>query len=82
VPNPERAWVRQLLHDPAAPPAPCNGCTSQFRWNLGATVEPITKHNCKNGGWKAWPVFKNQGDCVSYVATGGKNTPARGSKAR
>ena len=21
------------------------------------------------------PVFKNQGDCVSYVATGGKNGP-------
>jgi hypothetical protein len=66
--------------DPAAPPSPCNGCESQVRWNLGATVEPITKHDCKKGGWKAWPVFKNRGDCVSYVATGGKNKPARGSK--
>ena len=64
--------------DPAAPPVPCNGCQSQYRWNLGSTVEPITKRDCKKRGWKAWPVFKNQGDCVSYVATGGKNKPAGG----
>ena len=31
---------------------------------------------CKNGGWRAFGVFKNQGDCVSFVATGGKNPPA------
>jgi hypothetical protein len=65
--------------DPAAPPVPCNGCESQVRWNLGSTVEPITKRDCKKGGWKAWPAFKNQGDCVSYVATGGRNKPAGGT---
>jgi hypothetical protein len=37
------------------------------------------KDSCKNGGWaglsdSAGHSFKNQGDCVSYVATGGKNT--------
>jgi hypothetical protein len=62
--------------DPAAPPVPCSGCIAAFRWNLGATIEPITKDDCKNGGWSGWPVFKNQGDCVSYVATGGKNSGA------
>ena len=33
------------------------------------------KDQCKNGGWQNFtdPPFKNQGDCVSYVATGGKN---------
>ena len=32
---------------------------------------------CKHGGWQAFqPVFKNQGDCVSFVATGGRNAPA------
>ncbi|MBM3218471.1 MAG: GAF domain-containing protein [Candidatus Rokubacteria bacterium] len=27
-------------------------------------------------GWQTFGVFKNQGDCVSFVATGGKNKPA------
>lgn len=30
---------------------------------------------CKNGGWVTFGVFKNQGDCVSFVATGGSNPP-------
>ena len=38
---------------------------------------PTSKDQCKNGGWKTYGVFKNQGDCVSFVATGGKNPPAR-----
>ena len=37
---------------------------------------PISKDQCKNGGWRNFPQFKNQGDCVSFVATGGKNSPA------
>jgi hypothetical protein len=32
--------------------------------------------DCKSGGWQEFGVFKNQGDCVSYVATGGRNQPA------
>jgi DNA-binding beta-propeller fold protein YncE len=36
---------------------------------------PTTKDECKNGGWRDFGVFKNQGDCVSFVATGGKNPP-------
>jgi hypothetical protein len=31
---------------------------------------------CKNGGWRNFPGFKNQGDCVSFVATNGKNQPS------
>ncbi len=27
---------------------------------------------CKNGGWEAYGSFRNQGDCVSFVATKGK----------
>jgi hypothetical protein len=37
---------------------------------------PTSDTQCKNNGWKAYGVFKNQGDCVSFVATGGKNKPA------
>jgi|tagenome__1003787_1003787.scaffolds.fasta_scaffold20644048_2 hypothetical protein len=39
------------------------------------TVPPTSKDQCKNGGWQSFVSqgFKNQGDCVSYVSTGGKN---------
>ena len=37
---------------------------------------PTSKDQCKNGGWRNYGVFKNQGDCVSFVATKGKNPPA------
>jgi hypothetical protein len=40
---------------------------------------PTSKEQCKNGGWRNYPGFRNQGDCVSFVATGGKSLPA-GSK--
>jgi hypothetical protein len=38
------------------------------------------KDVCKDGGWKTFtnPSFKNQGDCVSFFATGGKNPPSGG----
>jgi len=43
-----------------------------------APATPKSKDDCKNGGWKNFtnPAFKNQGDCVSFVATGGRNKPA------
>ena len=33
---------------------------------------PTSAESCKNGGWKLFnnPVFKNQGDCVSFSKTG------------
>ena len=36
---------------------------------------PTTTAECKNGGWKNYTAlgFKNQGDCVSFVASKGKN---------
>ncbi len=37
---------------------------------------PTTTDQCKNGGWRNFGVFKNQGDCVNFVATGGKKPPA------
>jgi hypothetical protein len=36
---------------------------------------PTSTEECKNGGWRSFGVFKNQGDCVSFVATGGENPP-------
>jgi hypothetical protein len=49
-----------------------------FASTLAAPVPllPTAKEQCKNGGWKAFGVFENQGDCVSFVETGGKNPPS------
>ena len=38
---------------------------------------PTNKDQCKDNGWKDYGrTFKNQGDCVSFVATKGKNQPS------
>jgi hypothetical protein len=36
---------------------------------------PTSKDQCKKGGWQNYGIFKNQGDCVSFVSTHGKNPP-------
>jgi hypothetical protein len=54
------------------------------RDGIGDVIDPVvlptTTDQCKNNGWPRWyshnARFKNQGDCVSYVTTGGKNLPA------
>lgn len=48
-------------------------------FSVCATIQPgpATADDCKQGGWETFGgVFKNQGDCVSYVVTGGRNAPA------
>lgn len=49
---------------------------------LLVSVLPTDKDECKKGGWETFvnvntgvQIFKNQGDCVSFVATEGKNPP-------
>jgi hypothetical protein len=38
---------------------------------------PTSKDQCMNNGWKSYgSTFKNQGDCVSFIATKGKNQPS------
>jgi hypothetical protein len=41
--------------------------------NKGAANE--TEEECKTGGWRGYGVFKNQGDCVSFLATKSENQP-------
>jgi hypothetical protein len=62
-----------------------------FQLNIAATTEvaspppppptPTTADQCKHGGWQGLTdsqgtLFKNQGDCVSFVATKGTNLAA------
>jgi hypothetical protein len=36
---------------------------------------PTTKDQCKGGGWRSFPGFKNEGDCVSSVASKRRDQP-------
>ena len=36
---------------------------------------PTSTDQCKHGGWRNFGIFKNQGDCVSFVASGGRAGP-------
>jgi hypothetical protein len=31
---------------------------------------PISKDQCKDGGWRNFPQFKNQGECIAFVNHG------------
>jgi hypothetical protein len=72
----------QLLGAPQ-PPTVCPATLSSFEDQVlsgditvvDAPALPTAKDQCKNGGWQTFG-FKNQGDCVSFVATKGKNPPA------
>jgi hypothetical protein len=67
---------------PYDPPRPgCSSVPSQggFANERGDLVVrdialPTSKSQCKGGGWRSFPGFKNQGDCVSFV-TAGKDAP-------
>lgn len=75
--------------DPASTPEGCFIAVSQgqpFSPDWLAHAEPISfakpvptsKDQCKNGGWadlvdSAQRPFRNQGDCVSFVASAGRN---------
>lgn len=54
-----------------------NGTVALKSTASAATVHsPTSKNQRMNSGWATFnnPSFKNQGDCVSFVATGGRNT--------
>ena len=73
--NPAAIGVPQPPVGATVTPAPFPG----YLINISATLIPAlptSKDDCKDGGWQVYGVFKTQGDCVSFVATGGKNPPA------
>jgi hypothetical protein len=40
-----------------------------------APVLPTSIEQCMNGGWQTFGLFKNQGGCVSFVASNGRSQP-------
>jgi hypothetical protein len=77
-------FAASLTSDPSVCPAPAGFVpeTGPFPLSSGDYVVvddrplPTSKRECKQGGWRRFGVFKNQGDCVSFVATNGGNPPA------
>ena len=60
---------------PPRRPRPAMGTLFVAKIEFVATL-PTSTDQCKNGGWKTFGVFKNQGDCVSFVASKGRNPPS------
>ena len=58
-----------------------DACPTQAGAAQNGCPLPTNKEQCKNGGWMNYgTTFKNQGDCVSFVTTGGKNEPGKNTK--
>jgi hypothetical protein len=71
--------------DPLPGPTDCSTFPGPFNVETITSIDfvvtdaaplPTSKEQCKNGDWRNFGVFKNQGDCVRFVATGGKNPPS------
>jgi hypothetical protein len=53
------------------------GLLHQGPFASNGTPTPIDKDVCKKDGWFEFGVFTNQGDCVSFFSTQGKNEPGQ-----
>src|SRR3954453_3900561 len=73
-PDQGKSVVGTLFSDPSS-----TFLDETFTSNLPAPVPlaPTDVAQCKNGGWRTYSQFKNQGDCVSFVVTHGRNAAAR-----
>ena len=60
-----------------ASPTPADACGKVPGAANNGCPMPVRKEQCKKDGWRTYgTTFRNQGDCVSYVATGTRNPPA------
>jgi hypothetical protein len=52
-----------------------NAASDVTTYDFEPATTPVNKDECKKDGWKTFnsPEFKNQGQCVSYVASHGKS---------
>jgi|Tabmets5t2r1_1033131.scaffolds.fasta_scaffold56797_2 hypothetical protein len=75
----DRSGVSLPFEPLVCPTSPSTAVSPIFGGDIivhDAPAPPTSKEQCANGGWRGFPGFRNQGDCVSFVATGGKNPPA------
>ena len=43
--------------------------------NLSANLATPRRDACRKGGWLAFDLVRHQGDCISFVSSGGRNPP-------
>ena len=58
---------------PEVCPAPVSPNTAIFTGDITVIDAPpvlISKEQCKKGGWRNFPQFKNQGQCIAFVNHG------------
>ena len=58
------------------PKTPATVAAGTFPQGIAVTApphSPTTKDQCKNGGWRNFPQFRNQGKCVAFVERGPKS---------
>ena len=48
----------------------------------GSAAAPTSMEQCRNGGWRAFPAFKNQGQCVAFVERVAERGPRRVPRSR
>lgn len=53
-----------------------SACTDQSNLGSARTILPTVKEQCQNGGWSRYGIFKNEGDCGSYLVATARNKPA------
>jgi hypothetical protein len=76
-------WSAPVISSFAPPAAAAGTPPPEHRTSTTTTLPgPHTGNDCKNGGWERYGVFRNQGDCVSWVATHGKNEPGKNQPRR
>lgn len=51
-------------------------CTDQSNLGSARTLLPTVKAQCQTNGWSQYGIFKNEGDCESYLVTATRNMPA------
>lgn len=57
-------------------PDTADACPIQAGAAQNGCPMPIAQDQCTKNGWKGYgTTFRNQGDCVSFVATRGRNQP-------
>ena len=74
-----RANVRNTYAEFAGFPGSNAGRVDQFVEGFlsdYSEAQSLTMQDCKKDSWQFYEVFKNQGDCVSFLATMGGNEPA------
>jgi hypothetical protein len=77
LPRPARSFIltSRFIRSSFGTPNCTNGGLSCFEFGISTItytfqLDPSTRSECKNGGWRNFPRFKNQGKCIAFVNYG------------